>query len=202
MVRVKICGLTCLEDALAAVRLGAEALGFVLAPSPRRVSPEQVRAIVKALPPLVLTVGVFVDERPERIKEVKDFCGLDAVQLHGEESEEFVAALGGRVIKALKVNGPVSSWAKAYPSAALLLDAYRPGQAGGTGRTFDWKLAVELARQRPIILAGGLNPENVDRAVTAVRPHAVDVSSGVEIEPGRKDYEKLENFIRRAKAVG
>jgi len=202
MVRVKICGLTCLEDALTAARLGADALGFVLAPSPRRVSPEQVREIVKALPPLVLTVGVFVDEKPDRIKEVKNFCGLDAIQLHGEESEEFVAALGGRVIKALKVNGPLSSWVGAYPAAALLLDAYRPGRAGGTGRTFDWDLAVDLARQRPIILAGGLTPENVVQAVAAVRPYAVDVSSGVEIEPGRKNYEKLENFIHRAKAVG
>ena len=202
MVRVKICGLTNAHDALAAASAGADALGFIFAPSPRQVQPDQVRAIVAQLPPLVLTVGVFVDSPLEQIKAVRDFCSLDAVQLHGQETPDLVQALGGRVIKGVRVGADRPIPLDDFPSAILLLDTYSPNQAGGTGHTFDWELARGPALRRPIILAGGLTPDNIIQAINKVRPYAVDVSSGVETEPGRKDHEKLECFIRRAKSVG
>ncbi len=202
MVKVKICGVTCLADALAAARLGADALGFVFAPSPRQVTPEEARRITAKLPPLVLRVGVFVDEEPAVIDQVRRLCGLDVVQLHGNESTQVVAELGGRVIKAIRVNGTAPSWQLIFPSATLLLDTFSPDKKGGTGRTFDWSLAREPARLRPVVLAGGLTPQNVAEAVRTVRPYAVDVSSGVESEPGRKNHETLARFIRRAKSVG
>jgi len=199
--RVKICGLTSLEDALAAARAGADALGFVLAPSPRQVEPDRVRDIVRRLPALLPTVGVFVDAPADHVRQVRRFCGLDFVQLHGRESEETVAGLGGRVIKAVRpAEGGFQ--AGAFPGATLLFDSYSPAAAGGTGRCFDWRSAVETARQRPIILAGGLTPANVARAVGLVRPFAVDASSGLEIEPGRKDHARMASFVRRAKAAG
>lgn len=200
MVRVKICGLTSLEDATMAVALGADALGFVFAESPRRVSPELVRRIVRALPPLALTVGVFVDESVKEVQRVREFCGLDYVQLHGRESQSAALRLGRRVIKALVIDDAPPP-AEAYPKATLLLDAPkgRPRPARGPG--FDWSLALEAARRRPVILAGGLNPDNVRLAVQTVRPFAVDVSSGVEKEPGRKDHARVAAFIARAKAL-
>jgi phosphoribosylanthranilate isomerase len=201
VVRVKICGITCAEDALAAVAFGADALGFVFAPSPRRVTPQEARAIIRRLPPLVATVGVFVNESTGAIKEIQSLCGLDMIQLHGDESEADAARLGTGVIKALRVgNGPLPR-DDSYPTATLLLDTYSPGARGGTAQTFDWRVAAGPAGKRPIILAGGLTPDNVAQAVETVRPYAVDVSSGVEHEPRRKDYEKLACFIRRAKAV-
>jgi phosphoribosylanthranilate isomerase len=199
MVRVKVCGITRVEDALAAVRFGADMLGFIFAKSPRQVSPEVVREIVRDLPP-VLTVGVFVNSSVQWVKEVRDFCGLDAVQLHGEETEDDVTRIGRTVFKAVRVGGGQALDTNAYPTAVLLLDTYSREARGGTGKTFDWSAAVEIASQRPIILAGGLTPENVTLAVETVHPFAVDVAGGTESEPGRKDYEKLERFIRRAKA--
>lgn len=200
MVRVKICGLTSLEDATMAVALGADALGFVFAESPRRVSPELVRRIVRALPPLALTVGVFVDESVKEVQRVREFCGLDYVQLHGRESQNAALRLGRRVIKALAVEDAPPPL-EAYPKATLLLDAPKGRPRAGRGPGFDWKLALEAARRRPVILAGGLNPDNVRLAVQTVRPFAVDVSSGVEKEPGRKDHARVAAFIARAKAL-
>ena len=199
MTRVKICGLTNLADAQAAVAAGADALGFVLARSPRRVSPETVRAIVAALPPLVATVGVFVDADVHEVRELRAWCGLDWVQLHGRADLEALAALGPRVIKALPVSdrAPDPDY---WPGACLHLDT-ACAQGGGSGRTFDWNLARETARKRPIVLAGGLNPDNVARAVEMVEPFAVDVSSGVELEPGRKDHARIASFIARAKGL-
>ncbi len=200
--RVKLCGLTRLEDALAAAEAGADALGFVFAPSPRRVSPDTVRKIIRELPPLVATVGVFVDEVPEKIQEIRKYCGLDLIQLAGEESEETARLLGPRVIKTLRVgSGPLPDPA-AFPEVTLLLDTLSGNLRGGSGRTFNWNLAREIAAKRIIILAGGLTPENVSRAVRKVRPYALDVSSGVEIEPGRKDHDRMRSFIRQAKALG
>lgn len=201
MVRVKICGITSVEDAMAAAESGADALGFVFAESPRRVSPERVRGIIRQLPPLVQTVGVFVNAPVGWMQEVRAHCQLDLLQLHGEEKPEVAAMLGGRVIKAVRVDGNTAPLKEVYPNATLLLDTYVAHARGGTGETFDWTLAREVARRRPVILAGGLSPENVQEAIRIVHPYAVDVSSGVEREPGRKDHEKMACFIRRAKGL-
>jgi len=201
MVRVKICGITNLEDALATVNNGADALGFVFAPSPRQVTPDLVRRIVRALPAFVQAVGVFVNAGLDEINEMRNYCGLDMIQLSGEESEEMVNALGRRAIKSIHVRCGRQPDSESYPAATLLLDTYDPQVKGGSGQSFDWSLASAAARKRPIILAGGLNPENVAEAVAMVKPHAVDVSSGVEKEPGRKDHDKIARFIARAKAL-
>ena len=201
MVRIKICGITSLEDALASVRLGADALGFVFAPSPRQVSPDQARTIIRRLPPLATAVGVFVDAPSDWIERVRKYCGLGAVQLHGSESEEAVEGLGGRVIKAIRLAEGQPPDIDAYPTATLLLDTLSAKAVGGTGQAFDWRLAVKPAKKRPIILAGGLNPENVAQAINIVHPYAVDVSSGVESKPGRKDHDQLSAFISRVKAL-
>lgn len=198
--RVKICGLTNLADALVAVEAGADALGFVLAPSPRRVTPEQVRAMVAALPPLVATVGVMVDTPPAEARRLRDYCGLGWVQLHGPAQAGELAILGPRLIRVVSV-GQEAPDPEVHPGAALLLDTAVAGQHGGTGKCFDWSLALALARWRPIILAGGLTPANVAQAVQTVQPFAVDTSSGVEMSPGRKDHAKIRDFVARAKGL-
>jgi phosphoribosylanthranilate isomerase len=202
MVRVKICGITTMDDALAAVHCGADALGFVFAEgSPRRVEPDRAKAIIGALPPFVQCVGVFVDTPADTIAQIQDHCGLDLVQLHHEESAEMISHWGRRAIKAVQVQGPSPEQEKAFLPATLLLDSYHPHKHGGTGRTFDWSLVQELARQRPVILAGGLTAENVAEAVRMVRPYAVDVSSGVERSPGRKDPDKMAAFVQSVKGA-
>jgi len=200
MTRVKVCGITNREDALAACGAGAHALGFVLAESPRRVSPERAREIIALLPPLVTTVGVFVDSPPGEVAELRRFCGLDWVQLHGNESEADALVLGPRVIKALRVGPGREPDPASYPGCALLLDTYHPEAVGGTGVSFDWSLAQNIAAQRPVILAGGLNAGNVGQAIAQVKPFAVDVSSGVEMEKGIKDHELIASFLARAAA--
>jgi phosphoribosylanthranilate isomerase len=202
MVRVKICGLTNLDDALAAARLGADALGFVFADSPRRVEPEAVRRIVRQLPPLVTTVGVFADQPADEVLRIVDHCGLDLIQLHGRETEAQAERFGRRVIKAVPVENGREPAADAYPGCLLLLDSFSPVARGGTGRTFDWNLAREVAKKRPVILAGGLSPDNVGRAIDLVQPDAVDVCSGVEIFKGKKNHDRMASFIdqvRRAR---
>lgn len=203
MVKIKICGITNVDDALHAVTCGADALGLVFyAKSPRYVMPEQARTIIAALPPFVTTVGLFVNEAPQRIREIADFCGLDVIQLHGDEGTESCDFAPRRTIKALRVKDAASlAGHAAFQVSALLLDAWVAGAYGGTGEVFNWSLAAEVARQRPVILAGGLVPENVAAAVQAVRPYAVDVSSGVEATPGRKDPAKVAAFIRNAKKI-
>jgi phosphoribosylanthranilate isomerase len=202
MVRVKICGITNLEDAEAAIAFGADALGFVFYEgSPRCVSPEGVSTIVEKLPPYVVKVGVFVDENPEGIRTVMEQTGLTVAQFHGDEPPEACTA-DCTMVKAIRVRNlrdlePL----KHYRVAAFLLDTYDPGAPGGTGRTFNWDIAVEAKRFGRIILAGGLTPDNVARAVEHVMPYAVDVSSGVEATKGKKDLRKLELFIGRAKGV-
>lgn len=200
-VRVKICGITCLDDALAAVEAGADALGFVFAPSPRRVTPEEAARIVRRLPPFVTTVGLVVDQDPRPILEA---CPLDAIQFHGSETPEMVAALGSRAIKAFRVRerADLEGLAEYAGAAAFLLDAFVPGRPGGTGERFPWDLAVEAKRFGvPVIVAGGLSPENVALCVRTTRPYGVDVSSGVEFEPGRKDPERVRAFIAAAKTA-
>jgi len=198
--RVKICGITNREDALLAVEAGAHALGFIFAKSPRQVTPEQAAEIIAALPPFVQTVGVFVDGEVERVLER---CPLDAVQFHGEEPPETLARVSGvRRIKAFRVAGsddlaPLACYREV--ADAFLLDARIPGVAGGTGQCFPWRLAREARRfGRPVILAGGLTPENVPEAIEAGAPDPVDVSSRVEASPGRKDPELVRRFVSAA----
>lgn len=203
MTRVKICGITALEDARQAIECDADALGFVFySPSPRCIEPALAREIIRELPPFVTTVGLFVNEDRRRIHEIVGHCRLDAVQLHGDESPDDCTDLPVKAVKALRVrdSGSIDRH-EAFAVTALLLDAYVPGRYGGTGQAFDWGLASDVAVCRNVILAGGLVPENVAEAVERVRPYAVDVSSGVEIEPGRKDPERVEAFIRNAKGA-
>ena len=199
MVRVKICGITNLEDALMAAGLGAQALGFIFHPqSPRKVAPEAAREIIRQLPPLVLSVGVFVDEEAAMVQDLAARLGLDWVQLHGTESPEYCRSLGRRVLKGFRIRDEDSlKVLQAYRGAvqALLLDTYKPGQTGGTGETFDWHLAGKARQYGPIVLAGGLTPENVARAIEIAQPQAVDVASGVEAAAGKKDPEKLRKFF-------
>ncbi len=201
MIKVKICGITTIEDARHAVACGADALGFVFfAKSPRCVSPETARGIIAELPPFVSAVGLFVNEDPERIRQVVDFCSLDVIQLHGDEAPDGCDFGPRRIVKALRVKDAASlAGHREYSVSALLLDAWVAGVYGGTGERFNWELAAAVARQRPVILAGGLTPENVAEAVRQVRPYAVDVSSGVEAAPGKKDPAKVAAFIRNAK---
>lgn len=208
-VRVKICGLTNLEDARLAVDAGAHALGFVFVPgTPRAVSVEAVATLVRQLPPLVSRVALFVDADAESIRGVLRMTGIETVQFHGEESPEFCRSFRGeaRVVKALRVQGPESMGRlELYRDSvdAILLDAWVAGAHGGTGARFDWDLAVGArGRVSPLILAGGLNPENVGEAVRRVRPYAVDVSSGVECSPGRKDPDRVRAFIEAVAAAG
>jgi phosphoribosylanthranilate isomerase len=202
MVRVKICGITNIEDALLAVKLGADALGFIFAESPRRVDPETVAGIVSQLPPFVSKVGVFVDEDKEMVAKIAHLCGLDTLQFHGVEPPEYCARFQEKVIKALRVKNAESlEVLSSYSVDAFLLDTHVEGVPGGTGITFDWSFAVEAKKYGRIILSGGLNPENVAEAIKLVRPYAVDVSSGVEMRTGKKDPEKLKAFIERVKDV-
>jgi phosphoribosylanthranilate isomerase len=204
MTRVKVCGVTNLEDALAALDAGAEMLGFnFYARSPRCVSPAEARRVVERLPEGVECVGVFVNEpSPEDVARVAGESGVGAVQLHGDETPEFCRALRGlKVIKALRVGpGYTAASAAAYPADAVLLDAYVAGEFGGTGHTFDWSLARRTRDAVPrLLLAGGLRPENVAAAVAAVRPYAVDVCSGVEAAPGRKSPALMRLFVERVR---
>ena len=201
MVKIKICGITNIEDALAAVEAGADALGFVFfEKSPRNISPEQAAAIIRRLPPFVQVVGLFVNEQVAVINKIADRCGLDIVQLHGEETPEFCAGVKRRIIKAFRVRDASSlDQVSDYDVAACLLDAWSPSTHGGTGETFNWEIAAAAATSRCIILAGGLTPENVAAAMAAVRPYAVDVSSGVESAPGCKDRRKMFEFCTNAK---
>ncbi|HEY3416364.1 MAG TPA: phosphoribosylanthranilate isomerase [Armatimonadota bacterium] len=193
--RVKICGITQLDDALLAAELGADALGFIFYPkSPRCVTPEAAREIINQLPPFVTPVAVVVNEPAEEIQRLMTVSGCRALQLHGEESPEFFTKFPWPVIKSLAVSAPAAIAAIARYSQAqgILLDTKVDGAYGGTGRTFNWKIARDARRYgRPIILAGGLTPGNIAEAIRTAEPWAVDVSSGVEREPGRKDHEKL-----------
>ena len=199
-VRVKICGITSPEDGLVAARAGADAIGLVFWPrSPRFVDLEKARAISGALPAFLLRVGVFVDASRDEILRTADAVGLDMVQLHGDEPPEAFDGLPRRALKAVRV-GPGFDAAAALRyerhASGLLLDTQAKGLPGGTGETFDWTVAEWVRAQvSQLILAGGLTPENVGRAIEIVRPDGVDVSSGVESSPGRKDPEKVRAFI-------
>lgn len=197
MTRVKICGITGPEDAALAAEAGAAALGFNFVPgTPRCLSPEIAGAIIAGLPPFVTAVGVFLDQPLEEVLRTAALAGVGAVQLHGSEGPDYARRIPLKVIKAIPVAGRASLAGLAgYPAHAFLLDSHRAGAPGGTGRTFDWELALEARRQGRIVLAGGLTPQNVAEAVRRVRPFAVDVASGVESRPGVKDPQKVRDFI-------
>jgi phosphoribosylanthranilate isomerase len=205
VIRVKICGVTDEASARAAAAAGADAIGLIFAPSRRQVARDRARRIAAALPPFVAKVGVFVNAPLDEIRALADAVRLDAVQLHGDETADdcaAVAALGLTVIKAVRVAGPLDVAAlRALPVAAVLLDTYHPDRRGGTGEPFDRRWAAPAAAAMPVILSGGLTPENVAAAIEAVRPYGVDVSSGVETH-GRKDPAKIRAFVAAAREAG
>jgi phosphoribosylanthranilate isomerase len=200
-VRIKICGITRVEDALLTADLGAHAIGLVFHPgSPRCVTPAQAARIARALPAFITVVGLFVNATPANIREVTAAVPLDVLQFHGSESPEDCRILGRRYIKAVRMAPEVDlvkCAADFHDASGLLLDAHVAGAWGGTGQRFDWA-RVPSGIARPIILSGGLNPDNVAEGIRLLRPAAVDVSSGVESAPGIKDPDKLKAFIREA----
>lgn len=197
MTRIKICGVTSVADALLCVEAGADALGLnFYAPSPRCVPLARAREIAAAVPPFVFLVGVFVDEDPTEVRRIVDTAGLHIAQFHGSESPKALEEYGRPAIKALRIRCAEDiSAMEDFEAAAFLLDTYRKGLPGGTGERFDWDLAREVARERRIILAGGLTPANVGDAIRTVRPYAVDVASGVESSPGEKDPDLVRRFV-------
>ncbi len=197
MVKIKICGITNIDDAMAAVDYGADALGFnFFKKSPRYIEPHKAAEIIAQLPPFIVPVAIFVNEREERIREILQSACIHGVQFHGDETPEFCQRFGNHVIKAFQVKDKESIKHMAhYRVSAYLLDSYREGVRGGTGETFDWHLAVVAKTFGRIILAGGLNPDNVAEAVKLVQPYGVDVAGGVEREKGIKDHAKLKKFI-------
>ncbi len=207
MVKIKVCGITNVDDARMAVAAGADALGFVMyRKSPRFVEPAVVKAIVAGLPPFVLPVGVFVNEESERVRALMDESGLALAQLHGDETASYCQNLGRPALKALRLKdrGGFLALAEFQGRAnvrGVLIDAFSNQAYGGTGQTVDWGLAQEVAQSMPVVLAGGLTPVNVAEAIIRVRPYGVDVSSGVELSPGKKDHNKVKAFIEAARLV-
>jgi phosphoribosylanthranilate isomerase len=200
-VKVKICGITNREDAETAVRFGADAIGLVFyEKSPRRVSPEEAKEIIAVLPPFITRVGVFVNPSEHFVRDMIEFLGLDRVQLHGDESPAFCRMFGSRTIKAARIKDPESvRCLEKFPVKTFLLDTYTEDRFGGTGKIFDWSLAVKAKKYGNIILSGGLNPENISEAIRIVEPYGVDVSSGVEERPGKKDPLKIKRFMKTIK---
>jgi len=199
MIKVKICGITNINDAYSAAECGVDALGFIFYPkSQRYVAPAEAKEMIQKLPSEIIRVGVFVNHEIQEVKEIAQFCGLDLIQLHGDESPEYCAQF------------PISSLIKAvfcqteeeirelrnYPVAAILMDARDAGHYGGTGKNSDWRLAIKVKEMYPLILAGGLNRKNIGEAIGRVRPHAVDINSGAEISPGKKDPNKIREIMK------
>ncbi|MEL0168051.1 MAG: phosphoribosylanthranilate isomerase [Pseudomonadaceae bacterium] len=204
MARIKICGITRVEDALAAAEAGADAIGLVFyAPSPRSVDASQAAHIVAALPPFVTTVGLFVDAEPDYVREVLSQVPLDVLQFHGDETDEYCRQFGRPFLKAVRVQSAeqLTDVAARWPGASgILLDSYKPGVPGGTGEVFDWRL-VPGNRDWNLVLAGGLTADNVQQAISEMRPWAVDVSGGVEASKGIKDVAKINAFVQEVKRV-
>jgi phosphoribosylanthranilate isomerase len=199
---IKVCGITRLTDALHAVEHGATAVGFVLWPrSPRAVTVERAADIIAELPSNVMTVGVFVNEPVDAIRQVVERARLTAVQLHGDEPPAYADALDWPVIRAVSVNDIGEASEAWSPDTALLVDNIDPVRRGGTGAAIDWSQAAVIAQKRRVVLAGGLTPDNVASAIRAVRPYGVDVSSGVESAPGVKDFDKVAQFIANARGA-
>lgn len=200
MIKIKICGITNGRDALWAEKLGVDALGFIFAESPRRVYPRAVEKIISLLPPFISRVGVFVNEDKEKVREIAQICSLTSLQFHGEESPSYCQEFKEwKVIKSFRVKDEeILKEIPQYKVDAYLLDTYSVNKHGGTGRTFNWEIAQKVKKLGvPIILSGGLNLENITQGITKVKPYAVDVSSGVEKEPGKKDHQKLKDFVKK-----
>lgn len=198
-VRIKICGITRIEDAKTAAHLGVDALGFIFVKkSPRYIEPQAAAEIIRVLPPFVSRVGVFIDETIETIVEICKIAEIDTVQLHGSESPEFCAKIPFPVIKAISVKDDTDiTIIDAYVSSGILLDTWSTGMSGGTGKTFDWNIAKKAcSRNERIILAGGLGPSNIEEALQSVQPYGVDINSGVEIKPGIKNPHKIRDVVR------
>lgn len=198
---VKICGIKDLPTALAAIEAGADALGFVFAPSPREITREEAQNIIQALPKNIERVGVFVNRHPETVMAIGEQCGLTAIQLSGDEGADYCLSNKFKIIKGFHLGReqPLPDLSQ-YQADAFLFDTFQRGYYGGTGRVFDWGILAGVARDRPIILAGGLNGDNVREGILRVRPNGVDVSGGVETE-GKKDIVKIREFIQKAKGV-
>jgi phosphoribosylanthranilate isomerase len=206
-VKVKVCGIRTLEEAEAAIDVGADALGFNFwAPSPRYIAPHAANEIIRKLSPVASLVGVFVNEEANRVRDIAEELHLNAIQLHGDESPAFCEGFSRtKIIKAIRVGQDFDlAVIEKYAVSMVLLDSDIKGSYGGTGQRFDWRIAIEAKRLARIILAGGLNIDNVWEAITHVRPAAIDVCSGIEAEPGRKDLDKLQRFmstVARANAL-
>jgi phosphoribosylanthranilate isomerase len=203
MTRVKVCGITTVGDALRAADQGADALGFIFYPkSPRYIPPPEAAEIIGGLPPFVASVGVFVDCPSGEIDSIAAACSLTAVQLHGSETPEFCDRFPMKVIKGFRVrDARLPPEIDRYRTDAILLDAFVEGSPGGTGKTFSWQIAREAKKFGRVILAGGLNCENVRNAIETVQPYAVDVSSGIETAPGKKDPVRLAEFLKTVKEL-
>lgn len=200
MTKVKICGITNHEDAEASVKFGANAIGFIFyRKSPRYIEPQRAREIISLLPPFVISVGVFVNANPEDILRTLEIARFDVCQLHGDETPEECMKIPIKTIKAIRVKNYLNKETlHYYPTSAILLDSYSEKGYGGTGAKFDWNLAKGLSQIKPIIISGGLTPENVAQAVRLACPYGVDVSSGVEDYPGKKNHQKIKKFIEEA----
>ena len=205
MVKIKICGITNLEDAKKAVSLGSDALGFIFADSPRRVKPAVAKSIIENLKGKVLSVGVFVNESVDEVEKIRKYCSLDAIQLHGDESVEYCSQLKeGLIIKAFRIKDessltPIPTYKDVF---AYLLDAFSKKIRGGTGKTFDWNLAVKAkAFGKPVILSGGLGLDNIAQAIKVVSPYGIDISSSIEVKPGKKDHKLMEEVFNVIKAL-
>ena len=205
MIKVKICGITNSEDALKAAAFGAWALGFIFyKKSPRCIGAYKARKIIEGLPPFVTPVGVFVNQKEGAVKEIAQFCGLQTLQFHGDETPDFCRRFSGyKIIKAFRVSEDfdfeILNGFKNYP---ILCDTHKDGQFGGTGKTFNWKLAAKFKKfGQPLILSGGLNSQNVEQAIKEVGPYAVDVSSGVEEAPGKKSEPLLSTFFYKVNSL-
>jgi len=203
MTRIKICGITNLDDGLEAIAAGVDALGFVFVPNtPRYITPSQAKLVIKQLPPFITNVGLFVDNEIGEIEDIVNHCKLDAVQLHGNESPEMCTKIRfqTKVIKSFHVKKEpqvLRNEIENYRVDAYLLDTFIKGKAGGTGQTFDWRIAEGLSQR--IIVAGGLTPNNIGTAIAQLQPYGVDVSSGVEKSPGKKDTNKIYSFVRQVR---
>jgi phosphoribosylanthranilate isomerase len=204
MVEIKICGITNVSDARMAAECGADALGFIFYPkSQRYVVPAKAKEIIQKLPSEIIKVGVFINHEIQEVREIAQFCGLNLIQLHGDESPEYCAQFPlSSLIKAVSCQtGREIRELRNYPVGAILMDGRDPKQYGGTGKKSDWRLAIKVKETHPLILAGGLNKENIRKAIETVRPQAVDVNSGVEISPGKKDPRKITEIVRIVREI-